>query len=66
MKANEFIEYWLRCTKPFQDFKLGEQYWLEDLHNNQYNVRSDNLLGRTYIISDYLLFSHFKQTTQRV
>ena len=67
MKIREFIEYWLECVKSFQDFKSGEKYWLEALsYNNQYNVRSDNLLGKTYTISDNELFSNFKQTDNKV
>ena len=66
MKAEEFIEYWLECIKSFQDFKQGEYYWLEALSNNQYNVRSDNLLGKTYTIFDNELFSNFKQTDNKV
>lgn len=66
MTNKEFIKYWLECTKSFQDFKQGEYYWLEALPNNQYNVRSDNLLGNTYIISDDELYSNFKQTNDKV
>lgn len=59
MKAKDFIKYWLKCIKPFQDFKEGECYWLESLPNSRYNVRSDNLLGNTYTITDNELFSNF-------
>ena len=62
----EFIKYWLECIKSFQDFKKGECYWLESLSDNQYNVRSDNLLGKTYTIFDEELFSNFKQTNDKV
>ena len=66
MKTKEFIKYWLECVKSFQDFKQGEYYWLEALPNNQYNVRSDNLFGKTYTITDDELISNFRQDIQKV
>ena len=67
MNARDFIKYWLECVESFQDFKEGELYWLEALsYNNQYNVRSDNLKGKTYTISDDELFTNFKQAKHKV
>lgn len=66
MKAKYFVAYWLECVIPFQDFKVGERYWLESLPNNEFNVRSDNLLGKTYTISDEQLATHFVQTKDKV
>ena len=61
-----FVSYWLECVSSFQDFKQSERYWLESLPNNQYNVRSDNLLGKTYTITDVQLFGNFRQTGDKV
>lgn len=51
----------LWCVSSFEDFKAGETYWLEYLGNDNYCVRSDNLLARTYHITPEQLYSHFYQ-----
>jgi hypothetical protein len=67
MNTGDFIGYWLECVKSFQDFKEGENYWLEALStDNQYNIRSDNLKGKTRIITVKELFSNFKQTENKI
>ena len=66
MRAKDFIAYWLVCVNEFQEFKKGERYWLEALPNNQYNVRSDNLLGKTFTITDEQLFSNFMRSTNKL
>lgn len=53
----------LQCTKSFQDFIKGESYWLEvinNLDNDMYCVRSDNLLGKHYRFSEKELKEKFK------
>ncbi len=38
-----------RCIKPFLSWmKKGETLWLEYTGNNEYNVRSDNHLGKNF------------------
>lgn len=57
--SNGFIE----CCANFQDFREGKTYWLEYLGNDKYNVRSDNLLGKTYHIAPWHLYKNFKKQT---
>ena len=60
----EFIgDGFIKCYASFQDFKEGETYWLEYIGNDNYNVRSDNLLGRTYHITPCQLYTIFKKQT---
>lgn len=54
--GNGFIE----CYADFQDFEEGETYWLEYLGNDNYSVRSDNLLAKTYHITPGQLYTVFK------
>lgn len=54
----------LQCTKSFQDFIKGESYWLEVINNpdnDMYCVRSDNLFGKHYRLSDKELAENFKR-----
>ena len=63
-EKKEFIgDGFIKCCADFQDFKEGETYWLEYLGDDDYNVRSDNLLGKTYHITPYQLYTIFKKQT---
>jgi len=53
----------IKCCANFQDFKGGETYWLEYVGGDNYNVRSDNLLGKTYHITPCQLYTIFKKQT---
>lgn len=53
----------IQCKADFQDFKENNNYWLEYLGNDNYNVRSDNLLGKTYHITPCQLYTIFKKLT---
>ncbi len=59
--SNGFIE----CRANFQDFREGKTYWLKYLGDDKYNVRSDNLLGKTYHISPRHLYTIFKKQTEK-
>lgn len=60
----EFIgDGFIKCYADFLDFKEGETYWLEYIGNDKYNVRSDNLLGKTYHITPGQLYTIFKKQT---
>ena len=52
------------CHANFLDFKEGNTYWLEYIGDDKYNVRSDNLLGKTYHIIPCQLYTIFKKLTQ--
>ena len=61
-KKRDFVgNGFVKCCADFKDFKEGETYWLEYLGNDEYNVRSDNLLGKTYNITPYQLYTIFKK-----
>lgn len=61
-EKQEFVDAgFIKCYTDFQDFKEGKTYWLEYLGNNNYNVRSDNLLGKTYHITPCQLYTIFKK-----
>lgn len=63
-EKREFVgEGFIKCYADFQDFKAGETYWLEYVGNNNYNVRSDNLLGKTYHLTPCQLYSVFRAMT---
>lgn len=63
-EKHEFVgDGFIKCHANFQDFKEGETYWLEYLGNDNYNVRSDNLLGKTYHITPCQLYTIFKKQT---
>lgn len=63
-EKREFVgDGFIKCYAGFQDFKEGETYWLEYLGNDDYNVRSDNLLGKTYHITPCQLYTIFKKQT---
>lgn len=63
-EKREFVgDGFIKCYADFQDFKEGETYWLEYLGNDNYNVRSDNLLGKTYHITPCQLYTIFKKQT---
>lgn len=63
-EKREFVgDGFIKCYADFQDFKEGETYWLEYVGNDNYNVRSDNLLGKTYHITPCQLYTIFKKTT---
>lgn len=53
----------IECHADFLDFKKGETYWLEYIDDDKYNVRSDNLLGKTYHITPCQLYTVFKKLT---
>lgn len=63
-EKREFVgDGFIKCYADFQDFKEGETYWLEYMGNDNYNVRSDNLLGKTYHITPCQLYTIFKKQT---
>lgn len=63
-EKREFVgDGFIKCYADFQDFKEGETYWLEYVGNDNYNVRSDNLLGKTYYITPCQLYTVFKKQT---
>ena len=63
-EKREFVgNGFIKCYADFQDFKEGETGWLEYLGNDNYNVRSDNLLGKTYHITPCQLYTIFKKQT---
>jgi len=63
-EKREFVgDGFIKCYGNFQDFKEGETYWLEYVGNDNYNVRSDNLLGKTYHITPCQLYTIFKKMT---
>lgn len=63
-EKKEFIgDGFIRCCADFQDFREGKTYWLEYLGDDNYNVRSDNLLGKTYHITPCQLYTVFKKLT---
>ena len=53
----------IECRADFLDFKEGNSYWLEYVGDDKYNVRSDNLLGKTYHITPCQLYTVFKKLT---
>jgi len=63
-EKREFVgDGFIKCYADFQDFKERETYWLEYVGNDNYNVRSDNLLGKTYYITPCQLYTIFKKQT---
>ena len=63
-EKKEFIgDGFIRCCTDFQDFREGETYWMEYLGDDDYNVRSDNLLDKTYHITPCQLYTVFKKLT---
>lgn len=63
-EKREFVGYgFLKCKGDFLSFKEGENYWLEYVGKDNYNVRSDNLLGQTFHITPQQLYTVFRPTT---
>lgn len=62
-KANFVDDGFIKCFANFLDFKEGETYWLEYIGDDKYNVRSDNLIGKTYHITPCQLYTIFKRLT---
>ncbi|MCR5270530.1 MAG: hypothetical protein K6D91_05885 [Prevotella sp.] len=63
-EKREFVGHgFIKCYANFKDFKEKETYWLEYVGNDNYNVRSDNLLGKTYHITPCQLYTIFKKQT---
>ncbi len=63
-EKREFVgNGFLRCKGDFLSFKEGETYWLEYVGKDNYNVRSDNLLGQTFRITPQQLYTVFRPTT---
>ena len=63
-EKREFVGYgFLKCKGDFLSFKEGETYWLEYVGKDNYNVRSDNLLGQTFHITPRQLYTVFRPTT---
>lgn len=63
-EKQEFVgDGFIRCKVDFPPFKEGEHYWLEYVGNNNYNVRSDNLLGQIVHISGSQLYTVFQKLT---
>jgi len=61
-EKSDFVgDGFIKCYANFLDFKEGETYWLEYVGKDNYNVRSDNLLGKTYHITPYQLYRLFTQ-----
>ena len=51
------------CKGDILDFKEGESYWLEYIGDDKYNVRSDNLLGKTYHLTPMQFYLCFRPLT---
>ena len=52
-----------RCVKPFLSWlKKGETYWFEYQGNGNYEVRSDNALGKKFTMTDFQLITCFFPT----
>lgn len=63
-EKRKFVGYgFLKCKGDFISFKEGETYWLEYVGKDNYNVRSDNLLGQTFHIKPVELYTVFRPTT---
>ena len=63
-EKRKFVGYgFLKCKGDFLSFKEGETYWLEYIGKDNYNVRSDNLLGQTFYIKPVELYTVFCPTT---
>lgn len=62
-KADFVGDGFIECHADFLDFKEGKTYWLEYIGDDKYNVRSDNLLGKTYHITPCQLYTVFKKLT---
>ena len=62
-KADFVGDGFIECHADFLDFKEGDTYWLEYIGDDKYNVRSDNLLGKTYHITPCQLYTIFKKQT---
>ena len=62
-KADFVGDGFIECHADFLDFKEGETYWLEYIGDDKYNVRSDNILGKTYHITPCQLYTVFKKLT---
>lgn len=63
-EKSEFVgDGFIECHADFLDFKEGNTYWLEYIGDDNYNVRSDNLLGKTYHITPGQLYTIFKKLT---
>ena len=62
-KADFVGDGFIECHADFLDFKEGNTYWLEYIGDDKYNVRSDNLLGKTYHITPCQLYTIFKKQT---
>ncbi|MCR4774589.1 MAG: hypothetical protein K5854_09570 [Prevotella sp.] len=63
-EKQEFVgDGFIKCHANFQDFKEGNTYWLEYIGDDNYSVRSDNLLGKTYHITPCQLYTIFKKQT---
>jgi len=63
-EKSDFVgDGFIKCFANFLDFKEGETYWLEYIGDDNYNVRSDNLLGKTYHITPCQLYTVFKKLT---
>ena len=63
-EKSDFVgDGFIKCFANFLDFKEGETYWLEYIGDDKYNVRSDNLLGKTYHITPCQLYTVFKKLT---
>lgn len=63
-EKSDFVgDGFIKCYANFLDFKEGETYWLEYVGKDNYNVRSDNLLGKTYHIPPCQLYTVFKKLT---
>ena len=63
-KADFVGDGFIVCHADFLDFKEGKTYWLEYIGDDKYNVRSDNLLGKTYHITPCQLYTVFKKLTE--
>ena len=62
-KTNFVDDGFIKCYADFLDFEEGNTYWLEYIGDDKYNVRSDNLLGKTYHITPCQLYTVFKKLT---
>lgn len=51
--------HFLFCVNSFKFFKEGESYWFEWTGEQKYSGRSDNILGKSFELTNEELFKNF-------